>query len=167
MNRKQINKESKKREQAVAKEIGGKRHAGSGSVWWQKGDASNQDFLFEDKFKLGFSYALSIGVLSKLEKQARNINKIPVLRFGFHNEKAYAVLRAQDCMRSNKVEITTSFGKSHTFHAQDLERYFLYATCTYMHITFITEKEFDKSYNIMEWEYFLEVKDKIVKGEMI
>ena len=166
MKKKQIHKESRKREQAVAKEMEGKRHAGSGSVWWSKGDVSNAEFLIEDKFTVGISYVLSSKVLNKLEQQASAVNKLPVLRFGFYTGKDFAVLRAQDCVYGNNVELTQSFTQSHRFYLQDLTHYFLYAKCDYMHITF-ANKKYVKYYYIIEWERFLEIKEKISKGAKI
>lgn len=163
MDRKRINKISKKREQSLAKEIDGKRHAKSGAVWWDKGDASSVDFLVEDKFTTDTAYTLSASVLNKLEQQSRKVNKLPILRFGFYGRSSYAVLREKDINYSGRVELTQSFDKSHKFYLKDLELCFLYvAHCDHMHISFS-----GKTYFILEWKRFLEIKDKIVKGEMI
>lgn len=89
---------SRKREQKAGKDIGGKAHAASGSLWYKKGDASNEAFLIEDKYTAKDYYSVSLSTLKKIEGYALNISKIPVLRIGFEPSKDnYAVLRGCDC----------------------------------------------------------------------
>jgi len=88
---------SKKREKKAGEDVGGHSHAGSGSLWFNQGDASSEYFLIEDKYTTKDSYSITLAVLTKVEQQAKRVGKIPVLRFGFEPSKEnYAVLRYCD-----------------------------------------------------------------------
>lgn len=66
-------------EREVARWVGGRRHAGSGSTWWQKGDASTDDVLVEVKARRARAYYVSPKVWNRLLEQAELEGKRPVL----------------------------------------------------------------------------------------
>lgn len=95
---KRIKRVSRKREQKAGKDIGGRAHIASGALWFEKGDASGEHYLIEDKFTESAYYSISLTILKKLEKEALSVGKLPVLRFGFEPKKGdFAVLRECDC----------------------------------------------------------------------
>lgn len=87
---------SKKREISIAKDIGGREHLMSGAAWFKKGDASNEYFLVEDKFTDKEKYSIKYNELVKVQKEALEVSKIPIFRFGFTiNKKDYVVLNTK------------------------------------------------------------------------
>jgi len=160
---------SKKREQDIAKNTDGKRHARSGGLWWKKGDASNIDFLFEDKFTEKESYSVTGLVISKIEKESLSINKLPVLRIGFISKDGnadYAIVRSKDCNIRPSVytgiPLEISNKKSIRLSSDRLRGLYLSGDMFVMRFWLI-----DKEYIIFDWNAFLDVKDKIITGEQI
>lgn len=106
-------KKSQKREKKLAKDISGKSHIMSGGAWFQKGDVSNEHFLVEDKFTEADAYTLSLQTLKKLEKEALQVNKIPIFIFGFTKglKKDYCIINKKhtiyDC-QAEELFITKS-----------------------------------------------------------
>ena len=86
-------KESRKREDAIAKKFDGKRVVASGALWFQKGDARTDVFLVEDKFvhEAEF-YTLSWSTLHKIHKQAAFHRKVPVFTFGKLGNSGYVIV---------------------------------------------------------------------------
>ena len=74
---------SDRREEWLAKELGGKRVAGSGSSREKKGDVKFGHFLMEDKRTAGKSLAIQVAWLEKIEREALACGKTPVFSFGF------------------------------------------------------------------------------------
>jgi hypothetical protein len=70
-------------ENRAAKIIGGKRVRGSGSVLVNPGDAISSEIMAECKYTDNESISISKSTLSKIEENALNANKIPMLMFGF------------------------------------------------------------------------------------
>ena len=70
-------------ENRAARLIGGKRVRGSGSVLVNPSDAISSEIMVECKYVDTESMSISRGVLSKIEEDALNANKIPMLMFGF------------------------------------------------------------------------------------
>lgn len=79
-----IKKESQKREDQAAEDIGGERcpASGSGVV---KGDARNERWMVEDKFTQAASYPLRAYVFQKARAQALKTGRKPVMRIGLPN----------------------------------------------------------------------------------
>ena len=88
-------KESKKHEVRLAKKIGGKRNAGSGSLWTRKGDVRSADLLIEHKWTGKASFSVKATVLEKIVKEAILDSRTPVLGFSLNNEN-YVMLTEDD-----------------------------------------------------------------------
>jgi len=164
MNKRKIKRTSKKRENKAGKEVGGSSHLGSGNLWFQKGDASGEYFLVEDKFTTANKYSISLLVLDKLERQALKTDKIPVLRFGFepHKDENYAVLRACDCCHLIDEIALDVFGtdkKSKTFAMKELENLYIKT----MSSLFICKLNLNiKEYYILKWKAFVDQQGKFL-----
>jgi hypothetical protein len=160
---------SRQRENDIAEDTGGKRHARSGGLWWKKGDASTIDFLFEDKFTERDYYSTTALVLQKIEKESVAIGKLPVLRVGFiskYGNADYAILRCKDCkidpIEYTKIPLEISKNKSIRLSSDRL-RGLQITGDKYVMRFWLNEKE----YIIIKWEAFLELKDKIIIGEQL
>src|SRR5271157_3475720 len=109
--------------------MGGVAHAGSGNRWNKKSDASTPFFQMEEKITKRDVYTLKLGELRKIEKEAKQVNKIPLLRFGFVGDREYnyIVSRSQDCKlaktNTEPLCIITS-NKGIKFHLSFLRTYF-------------------------------------------
>jgi hypothetical protein len=88
-------KESKKHEVRLAKEIGGQRNAASGAFWSRKGDVRSKDLLIEHKWTGKASFTVQATVLEKIVKEAILDSRTPVLGFSLNNEN-YVVLTEDD-----------------------------------------------------------------------
>jgi len=160
---------SRKRENEMADDAGGIRHSRSGGLWWNKGDASTVDFLFEDKFTEKPSYSLTILTIQKIENEALAVGKLPVFRVGFiskYGNADYAILRIKDCAISpdeyNKIPLEISKNKSIRFTSDRLRGLYLSGDKFVMRFWLI-----DKEYIILMWDKFIEFKDKILTGERL
>ena len=100
-------KQSKKHEVRLAKEIGGQRSAGSGSFWSRKGDVRSSDLLIEHKWTGKASFTVKATVLEKIVKEAILDSRTPVLGFSLNNEN-YVMLTEDDFLelRQNLQECT-------------------------------------------------------------
>ncbi len=100
-------KQSKKHEVRLAKEIGGQRSAGSGSFWSRKGDVRSSDLLIEHKWTGKASFTVKATVLEKIVKEAILDSRTPVLGISLNNEN-YVVLTEDDFLelRQNLQECT-------------------------------------------------------------
>ena len=100
-------KQSKKHEVRLAKEIGGQRSAGSGSFWSRKGDVRSSDLLIEHKWTGKASFTVKATVLEKIVNEAILDSRTPVLGFSLNNEN-YVVLTEDDFLelRQNLQECT-------------------------------------------------------------
>ena len=85
----------KETEKRLAKEVKGKRVAGSGSHWSSKGDVRTDTFLFEVKTTEHNSYAVGLKTLNKIIRESQNVGKIPVLMLNIKGSK-FIVLRYED-----------------------------------------------------------------------
>jgi len=160
---------SRKRENDIADDTGGKRHARSGGLWWKKGDASNIDFLFEDKFTEKDFYSVTMLTIQKIEGEALSVGKLPVLRVGFiskYGNSDYAILRCKDCTFNpdeyNNIPLEISNKKSIRLSSDRLRGLHIIGDKYVMRFWLI-----EKEYIIMIWKTFLELKDKIIKGETL
>lgn len=59
-----------KQEKRVARDIGGKRQAASGSRWHSKGDAKGARFLVDAKYTDAKQYVLKVKDIEKLRREA-------------------------------------------------------------------------------------------------
>ena len=157
---------SRKREQDSATDTSGKRHIRSGGLWWNKGDASNVDFLFEDKFTEKEQYSVTGLVINKVEKEALSVNKLPILRIGFvskYGNSDYAIIRYKDCNIASteytKIPFEISNKKSICLSSSRLRGLQISGDKFVMRFWLI-----DKEYIVVNWSMFLELKDKIMKG---
>jgi hypothetical protein len=152
---------SQKREKQLAKDTGGKAHARSGGLWFKKSDASDPYYQYEDKFTKKVFYSINIDILNKIEKEAKQVNKIPVLRFGFiETNRDYVVLRIQDVFPLVSSDL---FIKSPLFINIDKKSKRFEETELY--VEYINNKEimyilnfehFDKTYILMGYKNFLD-----------
>jgi hypothetical protein len=147
---------SQKREKKAAENIKGRAHAASGALWNKKSDLSNETFLVEDKFTHKDNYSIKLDILLKVEREAKQINKIPILRFGFEARgKNFAVIRNQDFPK--KIIPHFSFnkkGKSVLFTYEELLN--IYIKAREKEIAIIRFMDFKREYIIMKWEDFVD-----------
>jgi hypothetical protein len=64
-----LRKQSMEREDELASDVSGKRHKGSGSCWYKKGDVSNDRIFFEDKFTYDPTYSIQLRIIDKLNPE--------------------------------------------------------------------------------------------------
>jgi hypothetical protein len=164
-----IIKFSRKRENDIADDTGGKRHARSGGLWWKKGDASTVDFLFEDKFTGKEYYSVTALVLQKIEKEAMTIGKLPIFRIGFisrYGNADYVILRFKDCnidpIEYTKIPLEISKNKSIRLSSDRLRGLQITGDKFVMRFWLI-----EKEYIIMNWYFFVSIKHKIIVGEQL
>lgn len=153
---------SKKREKQLAKDTGGKAHARSGGLWFKKSDASDPCYQYEDKFTKKSYYSINIDILNKIESEAKHVNKLPVLRFGFIDSKRdYVVLRIQDVF---PIEPRPPFKKGPSFinitgKSKRFEDDELYSLCVNNVFAIVLNYEhFEKTYIILDYRDFLGMK---------
>jgi len=146
---------SKKREQKIAKDIGGRNHLMSGAAWFKKGDASNEYFLVEDKFTDKSKYSIKYSELIKINKEALQINKIPIFRFGFTvNKKDYVIINVKHTLLEATKDVTRIDKKQLTVTPDELYKKDIYLSLGDFII--MTLNFFDKDiFFVVNWENFL------------
>lgn len=93
---KNVKKKSKKQEEKIAKDIGGRTTPGSGALWAFKGDVRNDKYLIEAKFTDSNKYQLKYTTWDKIKREAINDGlRIPVMQIGIRGLQ-YALLRVDD-----------------------------------------------------------------------
>lgn len=94
---KKVKRQSRKQEESVAQDIGGRAHPNSGALYYAKGDVSNDRILVECKQTKHASYSLSLVELTRIEAQAKQVGKLPAFFIRFIlTEREYVVLRKED-----------------------------------------------------------------------
>ena len=89
-------KRSKKQEERIAKEIGGRVVPASGALWAFKGDVRNDKYLIEAKFTDSNKYQLKYTTWDKIKREAINDGlRIPVMQIDIQGSQ-YALLRVED-----------------------------------------------------------------------
>ena len=148
-----LRKISKKRETFIAKELGGRVTPGSGNLWFQKSDVYTDSFRIEDKFTFKDNYRISYDILRKIEKEANQTKKIPLLHFGFFKTKDnYIVVKTTDCNSVFEVQKYYTNKKSILFTQSELNS--LYLKSKELALLEIIFEEFDKSYYCFSWNAF-------------
>lgn len=90
-------KQSRKHENRLAKELGGSRTAASGAFWSRKGDVRNAELLIEHKWTGKKSKTIQSAELKKITTEAIMDGRTPV--FGLHLDgENYVVLLETDLM---------------------------------------------------------------------
>lgn len=90
-------KQSRKHENRLAKELGGSRTAASGAFWSRKGDVRNEELLIEHKWTGKKSKTIQSAELKKITTEAILDGRTPV--FGLHLDgENYVVLLETDLM---------------------------------------------------------------------
>ena len=69
---KNVKKKSKKQEEKIAKDIGGRTTPASGALWAFKGDVRNDKYLIEAKFTDSNKYQLKCKTWYKIKREAIN-----------------------------------------------------------------------------------------------
>ena len=93
---KNVKKKSKKQEEKIAKDIGGRTTPGSGALWAFKGDVRNDKYLIEAKFTDSNKYQLKYTTWDKIKREAINDGlRIPVMQIDIQGSQ-YALLRVED-----------------------------------------------------------------------
>ena len=93
---KNVKKKSKKQEEKIAKDIGGRTTPASGALWAFKGDVRNDKYLIEAKFTDSNKYQLKYTTWDKIKREAINDGlRIPVMQITIQNME-YALLRVDD-----------------------------------------------------------------------
>ena len=91
-----IKKKSKKQEEKIAKDIGGRTTPGSGALWFSKADVRNDKYLIEAKFTDSNKYQLKHKTWFKIKREAINDGlRIPVMQIEIQGSQ-YALLRVDD-----------------------------------------------------------------------
>ena len=91
-----IKKRSKKQEEKIAKDIGGRTTPGSGALWFSKADVRNDKYLIEAKFTDSNKYQLKYTTWDKIKREAINDGlRIPVMQIDIQGSQ-YALLRVED-----------------------------------------------------------------------
>ena len=88
-------KQSKKHEDRLAKELGGQRVVASGAFWSRKGDVRMPDVLREHNWTGKKSFTLKSEVLEKIVKEAILESRMPILGISLNNEN-YVILTEND-----------------------------------------------------------------------
>lgn len=91
-------KESRKHEDRLAREIGGSRNAASGAFWSRKGDVRNDSLLIEHKWTGKKQVTIKSEVLKKITKEAILDSRMPVLGLHLDGEN-YVVLMEEDFLQ--------------------------------------------------------------------
>ncbi len=155
---------STEREKEISEDIEGQRHAGSGSYWNKRGDASNEKILVEDKFVVNKKYSVNLGIIDKLTTQAKKQNKIPILRFGYklpNVELNCVCIETCYCNSlSNNVEIYAS-KKSKMLDFSLLQSIFIMADGDPVIVELIFTSV-DRRFYIIEWKEFIEHQSRIL-----
>jgi Holliday junction resolvase len=90
-------KQSRKHENRLAKELGGSRTAASGAFWSRKGDVRNETLLIEHKWTGKKSKTIQSAELKKIANEAIMDGRTPV--FGLHLDgENYVVMLETDLM---------------------------------------------------------------------
>ena len=93
---KNVKKKSKKQEEKIAKDIGGRTTPGSGALWFSKADVRNDKYLIEAKFTDSNSYQLKYTTWDKIKREAINDGlRVPVMQIDIQGSQ-YALLRVDD-----------------------------------------------------------------------
>ena len=93
---KNVKKKSKKQEEKIAKDIGGRTTPASGALWAFKGDVRNDKYLIEAKFTDSNKYQLKHKTWFKIKREAINDGlRIPVMQIEIQGSQ-YALLRVED-----------------------------------------------------------------------
>ena len=93
---KNVKKKSKKQEEKIAKDIGGRTTPGSGALWFSKADVRNDKYLIEAKFTDSNKYQLKCKTWYKIKREAINDGlRIPVMQIEIQGSQ-YALLRVED-----------------------------------------------------------------------
>lgn len=88
-------KQSRKHEDRLAKQLGGSRTAASGAFWSRKGDVRNDLTLWEHKWTSKSYYVFKSSELKKIATEAIMDGRLPV--FGVHlDDENYVVLHESD-----------------------------------------------------------------------
>ena len=153
---------SQKREDKIAKDLGGRRHVLSGGSPFLKGDASNEYFLIEDKFTKEIKYTLKFTLLNKIAVEASKVNKVPIFKFGFMlptSNRDYVIIRKEDC--NDFIEDTHRIllsKDSTTLHENILNLLYLDSKTIYIaEIHFLKQ---DKIYYLIRYRDFVENMNK-------
>ena len=93
---KNVKKKSKKQEEKIAKDIGGRTTPASGALWAFKGDVRNDKYLIEAKFTDSNKYQLKYTTWDKIKREAINDGlRISVMQIDIQGSQ-YALLRVED-----------------------------------------------------------------------
>ena len=91
-----VKKKSKKQEEKIAKDIGGRTTPASGALWFAKADVRNDKYLIEAKFTDSNKYQLKHKTWFKIKREAINDGlRIPVMQIDIQGSQ-YALLRVED-----------------------------------------------------------------------
>ena len=147
-------KKSKKQEERIAKQIGGKTVIASGALWSCKADVRNDKYLVEAKYTDTNYYTLNVRTWNKIAQEAiKDGLRVPVMCIDI-KKKSYAVLRVDDFIFLNKGKalegmlhkkaksVRLSYGMPfgyHEVHFGDIEL------------------------SIIPWDYFLDIQNNIME----
>lgn len=89
-------KTSQRLEKRMAKSLNGRTTPGSGAFNGNKGDVKSADWLGEHKFTDKKSYSLSLKIWAKINREAKDIKKTPILEIVLDNTGSHLRLMFMD-----------------------------------------------------------------------
>jgi hypothetical protein len=104
-------RQSKAHEKRLARLVGGSRNAGSGNLWFRKGDVRSKDLLIEHKWTGKKTFTMKSAVLEKIVTEAIMDGRMPVLGFSLNDEN-YVVLTEDDFLTIRQALL--DLGQEHT-----------------------------------------------------
>lgn len=110
-------KTSQKREKEFATSIGGRTTPGSGAFGFHKGDVKSKRFLGEHKFTDGLKYSLSWSIWSKARKEAREVDKLPLMEVVLDQSN-------RKCMKIRIMEVMDFLDETNSTEAQLVNTFF-------------------------------------------
>lgn len=147
-------KKSKKQEERIAKDIGGKTVVASGALWGAKADVRNDNYLVEAKYTDTNHYTLNVKTWNKIAKEAiKDGLRVPVMCISIKN-KDYAILTVDDFLFLNRAPV---FGGEIINNSAKSCRLKYDMSFGYKEIHF----EGKVRLAIIPWDYFLAIQDNI------
>ena len=163
---------SKQRELSIAKDINGTVHPGSGSVWYRKGDVSNDYLFIEDKFTIHSKYSVQLSIIDKATTQAHKVGRVPILRFGFEGgtkHLSFAVIEnkylTDDIHNRVYQQQYETDKRSYLFKEDLLYSYYIDKKHELMLLKLIFTQDVKREFYIFEWDQFIESMNYLFEGQ--
>ena len=147
-------KKSKKQEERIAKQIGGKTVIASGALWSCKADVRNDKYLVEAKYTDTNYYTLSVRTWNKIAQEAiKDGLRVPGMCIDI-KKKSYAVLRVDDFIFLNRGKALEGM-----LHKKAKSVRLSYDMPFGYHEVHFGDIEL----SIIPWDYFLDIQNNIME----